>query len=247
MSAWWSPARPKRCRTSRTARCGSRRTGARARATTSTAACRSRWSFPQEGVIGLLDVGLRAGRREEQEARLRVPQLAARPATCSAPGRSPTSAARRGRGIELPAEVRRQPDRHQGADRQDPVPGLETDRRAAQGLDLEVAGDHGAEPQRCRRRRPGCWSQRRWRCCWSFSSCRTRCCSRPASSSPRRSSSPASSRSRTTRFLFTQAALPSGFRCAPSSSAPRSACSTCCSAFRSPTSWCARAAAGRAC
>ena len=35
--------------------------------------------IPQEGVIGLFDCRRRAGRREEQEARLRVPQLAARP------------------------------------------------------------------------------------------------------------------------------------------------------------------------
>jgi putative spermidine/putrescine transport system substrate-binding protein len=35
--------------------------------------------IPEEGVIGLFDVGVRSGRREEQEARLRVPQLAPRP------------------------------------------------------------------------------------------------------------------------------------------------------------------------
>src|SRR6267142_871762 len=40
-------------------------------------------------------------------------------------------------------QVRRQPDHHQGADRQDPVPRLRCDRRAAQGLDAEMARNHG--------------------------------------------------------------------------------------------------------
>src|SRR5262249_13745131 len=41
------------------------------------------------------------------------------------------------------AEVRRYPDRHSGADGQDPIPGFGRDRRPPQGLDPQVAGNHG--------------------------------------------------------------------------------------------------------
>src|SRR5919108_4194030 len=50
----------------------------------------------------------------------------------------PDAARRRAAG-----EIRRKPDHHQGADCQDPVPGLRRNRRPAQGLDAEMARDHG--------------------------------------------------------------------------------------------------------
>src|SRR5919201_5239754 len=50
----------------------------------------------------------------------------------------PDAAGRRAAG-----QVRREPAQHPGADRQDPVPGLRCDRRPAQGLDAEMARDHG--------------------------------------------------------------------------------------------------------
>src|SRR3954447_26891103 len=46
-------------------------------------------------------------------------------------------------GRRAAAEVRRHPDHHHGADRQDPVPGFRRDRRPAQGLDAQMARDHG--------------------------------------------------------------------------------------------------------
>src|SRR5438067_7809431 len=46
-------------------------------------------------------------------------------------------------GHRAAGEVCREPDHHPGADRQDPVPGLRRDRCPAQGLDAEMARDHG--------------------------------------------------------------------------------------------------------
>src|SRR2546426_8563810 len=43
-------------------------------------------------------------------------------------------------------QVRGEPDHHQGADRQDPVPGFGRDRCTPQGLDAEMARDHGLAP-----------------------------------------------------------------------------------------------------
>src|SRR5258708_13043008 len=43
-------------------------------------------------------------------------------------------------------QVRGEPDHHQGADRQDPVPGFGRDRRPPQGLDAQMARDHGLAP-----------------------------------------------------------------------------------------------------
>src|SRR3954463_9227156 len=40
-------------------------------------------------------------------------------------------------------QVRRQPDHHPGADRQDPVPGFGRDRGTPQGLDAEMARNNG--------------------------------------------------------------------------------------------------------
>src|SRR5213078_2921348 len=40
-------------------------------------------------------------------------------------------------------QVRRQPDHHQAADRQDPVPGFGGDRGTPQGLDAEMARNNG--------------------------------------------------------------------------------------------------------
>src|SRR5437879_4231625 len=40
-------------------------------------------------------------------------------------------------------QVRRQPDHHPGADRQDPVPGFGCDRGTPQGLDAEMARNNG--------------------------------------------------------------------------------------------------------
>src|SRR5437762_13138684 len=58
-------------------------------------------------------------------------------------------------------EVRRQPDHHQGADRQDPVPGFGRDRRTPQGLDAEMARNHGlsgsAAPDSARQSAPIPW------------------------------------------------------------------------------------------
>ena len=150
--------------------------------------------IPKEGVIGLLDVR-RASRsaRRTRSSPTSSSTCASTP-RCSAPGRSPTSAARRGRR-RAAGEVRRQPDRHAGADRQDPVPGLRDHRRAAQGLDLEVAGDHGAERRACLESVATPWllvAAPMALAAGVLRRCRTRCCSRPASSSRRRSSSPAS-------------------------------------------------------
>src|SRR2546423_10643044 len=44
-------------------------------------------------------------------------------------------------------QVRRQPDHHQGADRQDPVPGFGRDRGTPQGLDAEMARNNGVRRQ----------------------------------------------------------------------------------------------------
>src|SRR5438093_8635390 len=43
-------------------------------------------------------------------------------------------------------QVRGEPDHHQGADRQDPVPGFGRDRCTPQGLDAEMARNHGLAP-----------------------------------------------------------------------------------------------------
>src|SRR5712691_13260844 len=43
-------------------------------------------------------------------------------------------------------QVRGKPDHHQGADRQDPVPGFGRDRCTPQGLDSEMARNHGLAP-----------------------------------------------------------------------------------------------------
>src|SRR5438128_1013663 len=53
----------------------------------------------------------------------------------------PDAARRRAAG-----QVRGEPDHHQGADRQDPVPGFGRDRCTPQGLDAEMARDHGLAP-----------------------------------------------------------------------------------------------------
>src|SRR5258708_31193050 len=43
-------------------------------------------------------------------------------------------------------QIRGEPDHYQGADRQDPVPGFGRDRRPPQGLDAQMARDHGLAP-----------------------------------------------------------------------------------------------------
>src|SRR5437867_6150258 len=53
----------------------------------------------------------------------------------------PDAARRRAAG-----KVLGEPDHHPGADRQDPVPGFGRDRCTPQGLDAEMARDHGLAP-----------------------------------------------------------------------------------------------------
>ena len=91
---------------------------------------------------------------QEQEARLRVHQLRARPGDAARMGLAYFSSPARGDITDWPkASPRRQIVTKEQFD-QDPVPGLRGDRRAPQGLDAEVAGDHGLSRQRAGRPAP---------------------------------------------------------------------------------------------
>src|SRR5438105_15861140 len=58
-------------------------------------------------------------------------------------------------------QIRGEPDHHQGADRQDPVPGFGRDRCTPQGLDVEMARNNGlrgsAAPDSARQSAPVPW------------------------------------------------------------------------------------------
>ncbi len=135
--------RPRRCRISRTARCGSRRTGARAPATTSRAACPFDMVVPEEGVIGLFDcaavpVGAKNKKLAYEFLNFRLEpevQRAFSLAYFCSPGRGDIA--------DWPAEFAALPDHHRGADRQGAVPRFRGHRAAPARLDAALAGDHG--------------------------------------------------------------------------------------------------------
>src|SRR5947209_1987553 len=54
-------------------------------------------------------------------------------------------------------KIRGEPDHQQGEYRQDPVPGLRRDRRPAQGLDAQMARDHGVIRSAARQSAPVPW------------------------------------------------------------------------------------------